>query len=469
MRVAASAASARTTNAGGSSTPARPRRAARACPASRPPTTTNQMPFGDSSLEQRRQPDQPDQTHQNAQTPPSTWATMQLLETLGLKLVAGRDFTAGRHRRLRTTRQADQATVQPPSIITKALADKLFPGEQRRRQDVLQLAATIASARGRRRRAPAGARTSERRPSAAEYSQHLPGAHAYDDRRQLPDLRAEPGQRDEVDEGRRSARSARSARPHHPRPAARSKRCAASCYRDDRAMAWMLVAVMRRAAGRHRAAASSAWPASGCSSAASRSACAARSARAAVDILRYFHDRELPDHHASASSLGVLLAFGLNQLLMSKLRAAAPAAGATCRSARCVLWLLGLIAGVRPGAARRRGAAGGRHAHRVGLSPAATAHRRPRRIAGHASAMPTVLVIDDNPAVATRARRAVLAARHRARCARDVAGRRAWRCSTREPIDLVDPGHELHAPTPPRARKAWRCSARSASAIPTCR
>ena len=73
-----------------------------------------------------------------------------------------------------------------------------------------------------------------------------------------------------------------------------------------------------------------------------------------------------------------------------------------------------------------------------------------------ASTSPTILVIDDNPAVATALE--VLFSLHDIAHARgDLAAGRpgAARARADRPGGA---GHELPAPTPPRARKAWRCS-----------
>ena len=99
-----------------------------------------------------------------------------------------------------------------------------------------------------------------------------------------------------------------------------STRTATTCYRDDRAIAWMLVRSPCCCCWSPPAA-SSAWPACGSPSGASRSACAARSARASVDILRYFMTENFiiaTGGIVAGDGAGV----GLNQLLVSELELA---------------------------------------------------------------------------------------------------------------------------------------------------
>ena len=102
---------------------------------------------------------------------------------------------------------------------------------------------------------------------------------------------------------------------------------------------------------------------------------------AAVDILRYFLTENFLHGHASASCSGMLLAYGINQLLISsyelpRLPALYLPVGAL------VLWLLGQLAVLGPARRAAARAAGGGHAQRVTRAGAtATVIRRMRTLA----------------------------------------------------------------------------------------
>ncbi|QOW19232.1 ABC transporter permease [Lysobacter ciconiae] len=87
---------------------------------------TNQIPFGNSSSNTsiNLKPDQ---------EVPTMSAGMylgdeQLLETLGLKLMAGRDFNSDEYVDYSALRSPDTAPGIPAVILTRATAEKLFPG-----------------------------------------------------------------------------------------------------------------------------------------------------------------------------------------------------------------------------------------------------------------------------------------------------------------------------------------------------
>ena len=90
-------------------------------------TTVNQVPFVNSSWNSgvRLSPDQ-QTTTLNAT---NYMAEEQFLETFGLTLVAGRNFTADEYQSFADLNNTDDS--KPPSsiIITRALAERLFPGE----------------------------------------------------------------------------------------------------------------------------------------------------------------------------------------------------------------------------------------------------------------------------------------------------------------------------------------------------
>ena len=100
----------------------------RAIPGVKDATVLNQVPFVNSSwnsgvrLQQEQQ-----QSTLNATT---YMAEDQYIETLGLTLVAGRDFNADEYREASDLleRTTEDGNI-PATIITRSLADKLFPGE----------------------------------------------------------------------------------------------------------------------------------------------------------------------------------------------------------------------------------------------------------------------------------------------------------------------------------------------------
>ena len=102
--------------------------ALRAIPGVKDATVLNQVPFVNSSwnsgvrLQQEQQ-----QSTLNATT---YMAEDQFIETLGLTLVAGRDFDADEYREASDLleRTTEDGNI-PATIITRSLADKLFPGE----------------------------------------------------------------------------------------------------------------------------------------------------------------------------------------------------------------------------------------------------------------------------------------------------------------------------------------------------
>jgi putative ABC transport system permease protein len=86
---------------------------------------TNMVPFGGSSWNSSMstKPDDPDAPINAGMY----MGTADLIETLGVRLVAGRDFTLEEYVAYDDVRQ-DKVKV-PSVILTKGMADKLFPGE----------------------------------------------------------------------------------------------------------------------------------------------------------------------------------------------------------------------------------------------------------------------------------------------------------------------------------------------------
>lgn len=101
--------------------------ALRAIPGVKAATVVNQVPFVRSSWNSgiRLQPEQKRSTL-NA----TTYMTEeQFVETLGIRLIAGRDFEAGEYRDFSEFDKAGPESDMPVAIITNKLAAALFPGE----------------------------------------------------------------------------------------------------------------------------------------------------------------------------------------------------------------------------------------------------------------------------------------------------------------------------------------------------
>ncbi|HTP40046.1 MAG TPA: FtsX-like permease family protein [Steroidobacteraceae bacterium] len=100
--------------------------ALRAIPGVRYAAATNEVPLGGSSWNSgiRLTPDQKNDT-----TGATNYlGTADLLETLGVRLISGRDFLPEEYTDARTVQSTSEEDTRVPSvIITKSLADKLFP------------------------------------------------------------------------------------------------------------------------------------------------------------------------------------------------------------------------------------------------------------------------------------------------------------------------------------------------------
>ncbi|GAB3509174.1 ABC transporter permease [Pseudoxanthomonas daejeonensis] len=101
----------------------------RAIPGVKDATVLNQVPFVNSSWNSGVRLKQEQQ--QSTLSATTYMAEDQFIETLGLKLVAGRDFNADEYSDASSLLDGltDGDNGIPGAIITRALADKLFPGE----------------------------------------------------------------------------------------------------------------------------------------------------------------------------------------------------------------------------------------------------------------------------------------------------------------------------------------------------
>jgi len=259
-----------------------------------------------------------------------------LVKTWGLKLIAGRDFTPA------DVIDVDLNTLLsfPDSVIvTRALAEKLYPGAASvigkpvlfgngPKGDKAHIVGVVE-----RLQTP-GAQTGER----GEMSTMIPVR--VNEVASFYAVRAEAGQRDRV------MRDAETALRHSARGAVLVKSRTMEHdrdmrYRDDRSLSWMLVAVsilllLVTASGIVGMA--SLWVTQRRRQIGVRRALGARRA----DILRYFVTENLLITSAGVAG-GVLLALGLNQLLVSRLELARLPAAYLLAGA-VIFWLLGVAA-----------------------------------------------------------------------------------------------------------------------------
>ena len=90
-------------------------------------TVINQVPFVNSSWNSGvRLTAEQQQSTLNAT---NYMAEEQFIRTLGLNLIAGRDFLPGEYLEFADIQRSEEPTSIPAVIITKTLADRLFPGE----------------------------------------------------------------------------------------------------------------------------------------------------------------------------------------------------------------------------------------------------------------------------------------------------------------------------------------------------
>lgn len=260
-----------------------------------------------------------------------------LVKTWGLKLLEGRDFNAGEIPELDQNTTKDFPKVV---IVTKELAAKLFPG--------------IASVVGKEFYFGMGdganalriigvverLQTSSAQSGAGgEYSSILP-VRLTNDSYSGYTVRTEPGQRDRVMKD--AAEALRKASPTPLNVSTRSTdEHRVERYRSEKGLAWMLLAVsvlliMITASG--IVGMSTLWVAQRAKQIGVRRALGARR----IDILIYFITENLLITTGGAAA-GVMLALGLNQLLVSQFELS-KLPMAYLFIAPGIFWLLGVIA-----------------------------------------------------------------------------------------------------------------------------
>ncbi|CDG85561.1 ABC transporter permease [Janthinobacterium agaricidamnosum] len=260
-----------------------------------------------------------------------------LVQTFGLQLVEGRDFTPDE---IIDIDAKVEDTHPKVVIVTRATAEKLWPGS--------------ASALGRTLYLGTGADATEMRVigvverlqtqigqlgTKGELSMLFP-ARVTGDKDLLFALRAEPGQRDRLMKEAEQAMRASSADPLLIRTISMEQH-RETRYRREHGLSWMLIAVsalllMVTASGIVGIA--SLWVTQRRKQIGVRRALGARR----IDILRYFLTENIMITSLGVAG-GVLLGFGLNQLLVSQLEMTRLpplylAGGAV------LFWLLGIVA-----------------------------------------------------------------------------------------------------------------------------
>jgi putative ABC transport system permease protein len=260
-----------------------------------------------------------------------------LMKTWGLKLVAGRDFTPGEYIDLDL---GTSDAIPELAIVTSKLAEKLFPGQP-------AVGKTIYGGTGEKARAMRIVGVIERLQSpfaqtdeTVEYGMLRPVRLVGRSNSATYTVRAEPGQ---VERVLREAEEA--VRKSSPTPKVIESKTMLEerreCYRGDHSMAWMLATVsalllLITASGIVGMA--SLWVTQRRKQIGVRRALGARRAH----ILRYFVTENLLIT-SSGVVAGVLLAIGLNQLLVTRLEMARLPLGYLGVGA-ALFWALGIAA-----------------------------------------------------------------------------------------------------------------------------
>ncbi|NVD72048.1 ABC transporter permease [Duganella sp. BJB1802] len=260
-----------------------------------------------------------------------------LIKTWGLQLVEGRDFLPGEIPEIDETTSQEFAKVV---VITRQQAEKLWPGQ------ASYVGKTIFFGTGEGARAVqvVGVIDKLQSPNAhigerGDFSTLVPARLTGDNANNYT-LRAEPGQMDRVIKEAEAALRASS-----PTPVIVKTRTMVELrrdrYRADQALAWMLVTVsvlllLITASGIVGMA--SLWVTQRRKQIGVRRALGARR----VDILRYFVTENFMITSVGVAA-GVVLALGLNQLLVSQLEMARLPAGYLVAGA-AVFWALGVLA-----------------------------------------------------------------------------------------------------------------------------
>jgi len=263
-----------------------------------------------------------------------------IVHTFGLRLVEGRDFLPGE--RL-DRNEKDKAEPPPQIIVTRALADKLWPG-------VSAIGKTLYFGNNEISTPPRVIGVVEHLQTQSaqidekgEFSIVMP-LQRYGDSRTMFAVRAEPGQRDRVMKEAESVLRKSAATPMilEMRTVDQDRK---DRYRGDVALQWMLVTVsllMLLITCCGIVGMASLWVTQRRKQIGVRRALGARK----VDILRYFIVENFMITSAGVFG-GAALGLALNQLLVSKLEMARLPAGYLAGGA-ILFWLIGVIAAYGP-------------------------------------------------------------------------------------------------------------------------
>ena len=209
----------------------------RAIPGVRAATSLNHVPFDNSSWNSSVSL-QPDQQVPNLNS--AVYLGENLVENLGLRIVEGRDFTADDYVDWEVQNTPNSGQSIPAVILTRAVAEKLFPGESAVGRNIYSWNADdiphrVVGVVDRLIRP-----NDNGGPAEAGYSILLPVSNVTMGRFVL---RTDPERRAEVEKAAVAALERNSARRILLRQGAFTD-VKAEYYRQDRSMAWLLVAVI---------------------------------------------------------------------------------------------------------------------------------------------------------------------------------------------------------------------------------
>lgn len=319
--------------------------ALQAIPGVKAAALVNQIPFGNSSWNTSvsLKPDQDVPTMNLGMYV----GDEQLLETLGLELVAGRDFNSDEYIDYSALSSPDAAPPNIPSVIlTRATAEKLFPGENAIGQSVYALGKEPTKVVGV---VEALVRPGNPSPAALQHSMILPLRVTYNIGSNYL-LRTDPDRRDEVLKAAVAKLDQlnpnRILLEHQTFEALRDK-----FYAQDRSMVWLLVAVivgLLVVTALGIVGLASFWVAQRTKQIGVRRALGATRGQ----ILRYFQTENFLLATVGIA-LGMAMAYGVNLMLMERYELARLPATYLPVGA-IALWLLGQIAVFGP--ARRAAA-----------------------------------------------------------------------------------------------------------------
>jgi putative ABC transport system permease protein len=272
-------------------------------------TSLNHVPFDNSSWNSSisLQPEQPMPNLNSA-----VYLGENLVHTLGLRIVEGRDFKPDEYTDWEALNEPDSKLIVPAAILTREVAEKLFPGESAIGKNIYSWNSNDAPHRVvgvvERLIRP----NDNGGPAESGYSMLLPVHNVTMGRFAL---RTEPGRRAEVQKAAVAALERNSARRIILREGPFTE-VIDTYYRQDRSMAWLLVAVciaLLVVTALGIVGLASFWVQQRTKQIGVRRALGATRAQ----ILRYFQTENFL-LATIGIVLGMLLAYAINQLLMGK-------------------------------------------------------------------------------------------------------------------------------------------------------